>query len=75
MPCAQRSLIPTPAERAQPPRAGCFAIAAILADKILKDASSGELPIEPPDRFELVINGRDREGAGPDYPTIASRPS
>ena len=73
MPCVQRSMIPTPAERAQAPRG--VPIAAILADKILKDASSGELPIEPPDRFELVINGRDREGAGPDYPTIASRPS
>lgn len=39
--------------------------AAALADKILRGARPGELPIENPIKFALVINLKNRQGARP----------
>jgi putative tryptophan/tyrosine transport system substrate-binding protein len=41
-----------------------FARAVILADRILKGAKAAELPIEGPDRFELVINRKTATAMG-----------
>jgi len=42
--------------------------AAILVDKILKGARPADLPLEQPDRFQLVLNQRTAKVLGIKFP-------
>jgi putative tryptophan/tyrosine transport system substrate-binding protein len=47
-----------------------FPPAAILADKIINGAKSGDLPIEQPDRFQLIVNLKTAKAFGLEVPSV-----
>ena len=51
------------------PRNENFRRAAVIVDKILRGAKPGELPVEQPDRFEVVVNARTAKAIGVELAT------